>query len=395
MKRYLLIFILFSGILFSDISKDLKLCIENLNSKDPLKKVYGAYKIGKLNEDISASIPYLINILEDERVIIDKNIGKTSPSNEAKKVLIKIGSSALPYIFEKFNDENTSKLLKLKLIEICGEIKDENSFIFLEKIINDPDIEIKEKVIEILSKNKEEVDFLIDYAKNWDHYLKLKLITGFGKNRIKEAIPFLYECLKDKNWEIRKYAVWAVGEIKDVDINFLIPLVKDKSYLVRKEVAEAFGKIKNPVAVSYLIELLDDSEWLVRSASVKALKEINDLRAVEPVINSLYDKQIEVRIEAIKTLASFKDRRAVIPLIMNLNDRYHLLIREFSSYALGEIKDKRAVYSLINLLNSQNFELRKVSLESLKKITEVDFGYDKKKWKEWAEKNRITSISEN
>jgi HEAT repeat protein len=375
MKRYLLIFILFSGILFSDISKDLKLFIENLNSKDPLKKVYGAYKIGKLNEDISASIPYLINILEDERVIIDKNIGKTSPSNEAKKVLIKIGSSALPYIFEKFNDEN--------------------SLIFLEKIINDPDIEIKEKVIEILSKNKEEVDFLIDYAKNWDHYLKLKLITGFGKNRIKEAIPFLYECLKDKNWEIRKYAVWAVGEIKDVDINFLIPLVKDKSYLVRKEVAEAFGKIKNPVAVSYLIELLDDSEWLVRSASVKALKEINDLRAVEPVINSLYDKQIEVRIEAIKALANFKDRRAVIPLIMNLNDRYHLLIREFSSYALGEIKDKRAVYSLINLLNSQNFELRKVSLESLRKITGVDFGYDKKKWKEWAEKNRITSISEN
>jgi HEAT repeat protein len=395
MKRYLLIFILCSGILFSDISKDLKLGIENLNSKEPLKRVYGAYKIGKLNEDISASIPYLINILEDERVVIDKNIGKTSPSNEAKKVLIKIGSSALPYIFEKYNDENTSKLLKLKLIEICGEIKDENSLIFLEKIINDPDIEIKEKVIEILSKNKEEVDFLIDYAKKQEDYIKLKLITEFGKNKLKEAIPFLYECLKDKNWEIRKYAVWALGEIKDVDINFLIPLVKDKSYLVRKEVAEAFGKIKNPVFVSYLIELLDDPEWLVRSASVKALREIKDLRAVEPVINSLYDKQIEVRIEAIKTLANFKDRRAVIPLIMNLNDRYHLLIREFSAYALGEIKDKRAVYSLINLLNSQNFELRKVSLESLRKITGVDFGYDKKKWKEWAEKNRITSISEN
>jgi HEAT repeat protein len=393
MKKYLLIFILCFGISFSqDISKDLKLGIENLNSKEPLKRVYGAYKIGKLNEDISASIPYLINILEDEREVFDKIIGKTTPSNEAKKVLLKIGSSVIPYIIEKFNDENTSKLLKLKLIEISGEIKDENSLIFLEKIINDPDIEIKEKVIEILSKNKEEVDFLIDYAKNWDSYLKLKLITGFGKNRIKEAIPFLYECLKDKNWEIRKYAVWAVGEIKDVDINFLISLVKDKSYLVRKEVAEAFGKIKNPVAVSYLIELLDDPEWLVRTTSIRALSEIKDPRAVEPIINSLYDKQIEVKIEAIKALANFKDKKATIPLISNLNDRYHLLIREYSAYALGEIEDKKAVYSLINLLRSENYELKKIAREALRKITGIDFGYDKEKWYNWAGQNRISSI---
>ena len=393
MKKYYLIFVLCVGILFSqDISKDLKLGIENLKSQDPLKKVYGAYKIGKLNEDISESIPYLVNILEDEREVFDKIIGKTSPSKEAKKVLIKIGSSTIPYIIEKFNEENISKSLKLKLIEICGEIKDENSLKFLEKIINDPDIEIKNKVIEILSKNKEEIAFLINYVKNQDEYIKLKLITEFGKNKLKEAVPFLYECLKDKNWEIRKYAVWSLGEIKDIDINILFPLVKDKSYLVRKEVAEAFGKIKNPITVSYLIELLNDSEWLVRTATIKALSEIKDLRAVEPIINSLYDKQIEVKLEAIKALAIFKDKRATIPLISNLNDRYHLLVREYSAYALGEIGDKRAIYSLINLLKSENYELKRVARESLRKITGIDFGYDREKWYNWAGQNRISSI---
>ena len=393
MKKFYLIFVLCTGILFSqDISKDLKLGIENLKSDVPLKRVYGAYKIGKLNEDISASIPYLINILEDEREVFDKIIGKTSPSKEAKKVLIKIGSSTIPYIIEKFNSETTSKSLKLKLIEICGEIKDENSLKFLEKIINEPDIEIKEKIIEILSRNKEEVEFLINYAKNQSDFIKIKLITGFGKNKIKEAIPFLCECLKDKNWEIRKYAVWSLGEIKDLDINILFPLVKDKSYLVRKEVAETFGKIKNPITVSYLIELLDDSEWLVRTATIKALSEIKDLRAVEPVINSLYDKQIEVRLEAIKALAIFKDKRATIPLISNLNDRYHLLVREYSAYALGEIGDKRAIYSLINLLKSENYELKRVARESLRKITGIDFGYDKEKWYNWAGQKRISSI---
>ncbi len=282
--------------------------------------------------------------------------------------------------------------MKLKLIEICGEIKDENSLKFLEKIINEPDIEIKEKIIEILSRNKEEVEFLINYAKNQSDFIKIKLITGFGKNKIKEAIPFLCECLKDKNWEIRKYAVWSLGEIKDIDINILFPLVKDKSYLVRKEVAEVFGKIKNPITVSYLIELLNDSEWLVRTATIKALSEIKDLRAVEPVINSLYDKQIEVKLEAIKALAILKDKRATIPLISNLNDRYHLLVREYSAYALGEIGDKRAIYSLINLLKSENYELKRVARESLRKITGIDFGYDKEKWYNWAGQNRISSI---
>ncbi len=396
MKKCFIIFVLSVGILFSqDISKDLKIGIENLKSKDPLKRVYGAYKIGKLNEDISGSIPYLINILEDERQVSDNIIGKTSPSEEAKKVLIKIGSISIPYIIEKFNDESSSKLLKLKLIEIIGKIEDEKGLIFLEKLTCEKDREIKEKAIEILSFNKNEVDFLLNFLKTQDDYIKLKVITGFGKGKIKEALPFLYECLKDKNWEIRKYSVWAIGEIGEIeDIKVLIPLIKDKEYLVRKEIAEAFRKIKSPNSVSYLIELLDDTNWMVKVVSIKALREIKDERAIEPIINAIYDKQIEVKIEAIRTLGVFKDKRATIPIIICLNDK-NPLIKEISAYALGEIKDKRAVYPLINLLGDKNPEIRKISLESLKKITGVNFGYEKEKWYNWALQNRISTIAEN
>ncbi|HOK55981.1 MAG TPA: HEAT repeat domain-containing protein [bacterium] len=393
MKRLVLIFFIIHLFLFSqNTSKDFINVIENLKSQDPMKRVYAAYKIRNMQGDLSESIPYLLNILEDERIIYDKTLGKTTPSDEAKKTIIKIGSVSLPYIFEKYSNEESSKLLKIKLIEILGEIKDKSSQVFIEKCINDRDIEIKEKVIEILSKDKDEVNFLINNSKQ-DEYIKIKVIRCFGSNKVKESIPFLYEYLKDKNWEIRKYAIWALGEIKeDIEIEKLIPLIKDKEFLVRKEVAETFEKIKNPLSIPQLIELLDDSNWMVRMASVKALGALKDIRGFEPVLNMLNDKQIEVKIEAIKALANFKDKRATVSLISNLNDRYHLLIREYSAYALGEIGDKRAVYSLINLLKSENYELKRIAREALRKITGVDFGYDKEKWYNWAGQNKISSI---
>ncbi|MCM8786233.1 MAG: HEAT repeat domain-containing protein [Candidatus Omnitrophica bacterium] len=395
-KLFLFLFISVSLLFSQEMPKELKIEIENLNSDNVLKRVYAAYKIRNLKYDIKETVPYLLNILDDERVVIDKVLGKTSPSDEAKKTLIKIGSSALPYIFEKFNDEKTPKSLKIKIIEIFREINDENAMIFLEKIANEKDYDLKEKAIEILSLNKNETDFLIDYFKTTDNNLKIKIISGFGKTKNSKAIPFLYELLNDKNWEIRKYTLWAIGEIKEsVDIEKLIPLVKDKNEFVRKELAETFRKIKNNSTIPHLIELINDSNWMVKVTGIKAASEFKDPRFFEIILSNLYDKQIEVKLEAIKALAVFKDQRATISLISNLNDRYHLLVREYSAYALGEMRDKRAIYSLINLLKSENYELRKIVRDSLRKITGIDFGYDKEKWYNWAGQNRISSIREN
>ncbi|MCX7917541.1 MAG: HEAT repeat domain-containing protein, partial [bacterium] len=327
MRKYFLIFIFtFLSLLFSqELPKELTLEIENLKSNDPLKRAYGAFRIRNLKYDIKESIPYMLDIIDDETVVFDKNLGKTSPSNESKKTILKFGSLAIPYIYEKLSQSEITKTKKLKFIELIDEIKDEKGIKFLEKFVNDPDTEIKEKVIEILSKYESEVDFLISFIKSQDDYVKIKVINFWGKNKINQSLPFLYAFLKDNNWEIRKYAIWAIGEIREnVDIKNLIPLIKDKNELVRKELAETFGKIKNPFVIPYLIELFDDTNWLVRISAIKAAVEINDTRFFEPILNMIYDKQIEVKLEAIKALSIFKDKRATIPLISNLNDRYHL-----------------------------------------------------------------------
>ncbi|MCM8806515.1 MAG: HEAT repeat domain-containing protein [Candidatus Omnitrophica bacterium] len=393
MRKYFLIFFSILSVLFS---QELQIEIENLKSNNALKKALSAYRLRNFKCEIRESIPYLLDILDDETVIVDKNLGKTTPSEESKKTLLKIGPDILPYIFEKLNDPEVSKKKKLKMIELVDEMNDKNGIKTLENLINTEDSEIREKVLMILAKYEDEIDFLINFVKNQDDNTKIKIIIYFGQNKIKKSLPYLYECLKDKNWEIRKYAIWSIGEIKEnVDVEKLIPLVNDKNNFVRKEIAETFGKIKNPRTISCLIELLNDSNWYVKIASIKSACEFNNVRFFEPILNLIYDKQIEVKLEAIKALAVFKDKRATLPLISNLNDRYHLLIREYSAYALGEIRDKRAIYSLINLLKSENYELKKIARESLKKITGIDLGYDIEKWYNWAGQNKISSIKEN
>jgi HEAT repeat protein len=59
-----------------------------------------------------------------------------------------------------------------------------------------------------------------------------------------------------------------------------------------------------------------------------------------------------------------------------------------AAWALGEIKDRRAVKPLIDALGDQIKDVRKKAALALKEITGKDFGKDPAKWQEWWEKNK-------
>jgi len=85
----------------------------------------------------------------------------------------------------------------------------------------------------------------------------------------------------------------------------------------------------------------------VRKAAVYALGEINDTRAVNPLIGILMrDNCNEVREVAAYVLGEINDTRALYPLIQVLKED-ESCVREEAAYALGKIKDKRAIKSLL------------------------------------------------
>jgi HEAT repeat protein len=107
-------------------------------------------------------------------------------------------------------------------------------------------------------------------------------------------------------------------------------------------------------AVEPLLEVLEDenSSTLHREC-IKALGDIRDKRAVEPLLNVLQKKEISLRQEAVKALGQIGDKKGVKPLISMLQKEDASWLRGQTIRALGLIKDKRAVDPLIETLQRE------------------------------------------
>jgi HEAT repeat protein len=87
-----------------------------------------------------------------------------------------------------------------------------------------------------------------------------------------------------------------------------------------------------------------------------ALGEIKDARAVEPLIAALQDKDAEFREEVARALGEIKDPRADAALTAALKDPEPNVIHAAAN-ALGQIGDPQAVNVLLTALREHNAEI--------------------------------------
>lgn len=91
-----------------------------------------------------------------------------------------------------------------------------------------------------------------------------------------DAVPALFEALKDTDASLRYWAALALGEIDAVAIPVLIKALSDTDFCVRWGAASALGQF-GPVAkdaVPALVERLNDSHEYVRRRASLALSII-------------------------------------------------------------------------------------------------------------------------
>ena len=91
-------------------------------------------------------------------------------------------------------------------------------------------------------------------------------------------VDFLLECLKDKNWHVRREAAVALSRFPDDKrvVDALIGALKDKNWQVRRDAAITLGEIGDSKAVEPLRELLRTETWehLVRKEAKIALEKL-------------------------------------------------------------------------------------------------------------------------
>jgi HEAT repeat protein len=170
--------------------------------------------------------------------------------------------------------------------------------------------------------------------------------------------------------------VQTLGNIGDKRaVQPLVTALQDKlDYYceAREPAAEALGSIGDEQAVEPLIAILRSQDVKkLRPVAAKALGKIGDRRAVEPLITALTDDCC-VR-EAAIALGRICDERAFEPLIAALetSSYHHEEIREAIARvtkALPPKGDERIVKALIIVFATQDKEVRKVVVTTLKTI---------------------------
>src|SRR5262249_39272063 len=147
-----------------------------------------------------------------------------------------------------------------------------------------------------------------------------------------------------RDWEVRKYAIAALGKIrdervldplmlqlrndefKDDAVNALVELgspcvsklvaaLKDKDEQVRKCAVLALGRIKDVEAINPLIQMLSDQDWFTRLTAAAALESIGDERGREAITPLLKDPDMVVKMRVERILAKWKKS----PVIQSAN----------------------------------------------------------------------------
>jgi FOG: HEAT repeat len=103
------------------------------------------------------------------------------------------------------------------------------------------------------------------------------------------------------------------------DYQQLIRALKHPDFDIQWQAAEALGKLGSP-AVEHLIASLHSPRREVRLGIIEALGEIRDYRAVPTLLHLLKDESVEVRWATALALGEIGDPRALQPVVLSLLD---------------------------------------------------------------------------
>lgn len=214
------------------------------------------------------------------------------------------------------------------------------------------------------------------------------------------AVEFLVEALSSDNHDVVRLACRCLGPIEDEKATPpLLNLFLEEDFRVRSAAVKAVGEIGDTIATEEVIQMLSDSTETVRKSASVALGKIGDRKAIKPLVVALGDKHFSVRYTAVNSLGSLSPEanEELLRELENLlqkkqseslteEESIHLY---FVTQALGEIKDKKAVGFLQEMLQvDDDWACRAFAAEALGEIGKVSVLSSLREAKE-REKNRF------
>ena len=197
---------------------------------------------------------------------------------------------------------------------------------------------------------------------------------GYGKDAA--VYPVLVEHLSDPSSSIQHAAVISLGRYGHSEA--IEELVKPKVLQspvvnIRWGAVAAIGRLGDCRVIDHLLKAVDDPEWIVRNQAVTELKgkireiiELKQCRYARILLRLLAledDEVVELAIEGFVELGGES-----VNLLLDGLESSTPRMRENAARALGEMKARQAVASLIRLLLDPEWRVRRSAAEALGKL---------------------------
>lgn len=188
-----------------------------------------------------------------------------------------------------------------------GEMGDERCVEPLGRALRDGDWQVREVAIEGLGQiGSPAVELLIKLLRDWD--VRKYAIAALGKIRDERVLDPLM--LQLRNDEFKDDAINALVELGEPALPRLVKALKDKDENVRKQAVKALGLIKHVEAIDPLITMLADSDYYTRLMAAAGLEAIGDDRGREAIKPLMKDPDLVVRMRVERILAKWKKQPA-------------------------------------------------------------------------------------
>ncbi|MDX2251126.1 MAG: HEAT repeat domain-containing protein [Nitrospira sp.] len=194
-------------------------------------------------------------------------------------------------------------VVRREAVITLGEMGDERCVAPLAKALRDGDWQVREVAVEAMGQvGSPAVETLLKLLRDWE--VRKYAILSLGKIRDERVLDPLM--LQLRNDEFKDDAITALVELGEPAVSRLITALRDKDEQVRKCAVLALGRIKNDQAITPLIEMLEDQDWFTRLTAAAALESIGDERGRTAIMPLLKDPDMVVRMRVERILAKWK-----------------------------------------------------------------------------------------
>jgi HEAT repeat protein len=254
--------------------------------------------------------------------------------------------------------------IRLSAVRELSRLADARAVEPLIRTLNDRDAGVKAATITALGwiKDTRGTDPIITMLNDNDPAivcLAAQALAMIGDTRAVNPLIFF---LQSRNLSVKFAAVEALGKLKDPRaVEPLSVLLRDHDGL-QKKAQDALIEM-GPIAVEHLCLLLQADDHVLRFYAADLLTKIHDVRAIKPLISVLGVRENAVGQLAADGLVGI-GVSAVDELMFSLSNP-NPIVRQLAIKALGQIKDRRAFFALLDALDDQILDVRRQALVAI------------------------------